>query len=195
MKKAIVSVIAALVVAVTALSAYAAIDTRHATRARGSRPDATSVRQASSGGYAFGAGVAELARNQGLDLASLKQLATSRGAHPASVWGTTSGTSTCAYLTGGTAAIGGCMHLGANLVVPRLGIVDGGTYVWGLAAPGVSGVQAHVGRETLTGSIAGGLFVLEIPDGSHGTASVDLVVTAGSSSTTISLPGIPAPPS
>ena len=122
-------------------------------------------------------------------LASLKQLSVSKGSQPATVWGTEKGSATCAYLTGGNAAIGGCLELGTNLVA----IGDGGTYVWGLAAPTVGSARAEIGGESFTGTVDAGTFIIEIPDGSHGTAPIDLLVSAGSSATMVSLPGIPKP--
>jgi hypothetical protein len=138
-------------------------------------------------------GVQELARNEGLDLSSLEQVAVARGQRPAMVFAASRGTSTCAYLSGGTGAVGGCMHLGDSIVAPRIAIVDGGTYVWGLAAGTVDRVQAQLGGQTFTGSVADGIFTIEISNGSNGTGPIDLLVTSGSSTTTISLPGIPTP--
>jgi hypothetical protein len=85
------------------------------------------------------------------------------------------------------------MKLDDNLVAPRIAIVDGGTYVWGLAASAVSRIQARTEGQTFTGSVAGGIFTVEISDGSNGTGPIDLQVTSGSATTSISLPGIPKP--
>lgn len=85
------------------------------------------------------------------------------------------------------------MRLGNDLVAPRIAIVDGGTYVWGLAADNVTGVQARTAGQTSAGSVGDGVFSIEIPDGSHGTGQIDLLVSVGSSTATITLPGIPKP--
>jgi hypothetical protein len=142
---------------------------------------------------ALAPGVQELARNEGLSLAALKQVSVANGAHPARVFAATKGTATCAYLTGGTGAVGGCMKLAADLLAPRIAVVDGGTYVWGLSAPSVSSVQARTGGQTFTGSTSNGIFTVEILDGSHGTGPITLVATANGSTSTIILPGIPTP--
>jgi hypothetical protein len=147
----------------------------------------------STSGSALAPGVEELARNEGLSLAALKQVSVANGAHPARVFAATKGTATCAYLTGGTGAVGGCMRLATDLVAPRIAVVDGGTYVWGLSAPGVSSVQARTGGQTFTGSTSNGIFIVEILDGSHGTDPITLVATANGATSTNTLPGIPTP--
>jgi hypothetical protein len=181
--------------AVAALSAYGALQAQasaapsHAAGA--THPASKTARGLVGGNSALSPGVQELARNEGLGLSALKQVAIARGQHPAVVFAASKGTSTCAYLTGGTGAVGGCMHLGDNLVAPRIAIVDGGTYLWGLAAGTVDRVQAQLSGQTFTGALADGIFTVEISDGSNGTGPIDLLVTSGTSTTTISLPGIP----
>ena len=183
--------------AAAALSAYGALQA-HASGAPsptvGATYPASQTASARVGAHsAVSPGVQELARNEGLDLSSLKQVATVRGQRPAIVFAASRGTSTCAYLTGGTGAVGGCMQLGDSIVAPRIAVVDGGTYVWGLAAGTVNGVQAQLGGQTFTGSVADGIFTIEISNGSNGTGPIDLQVTSGTSKTVISLPGIPKP--
>jgi hypothetical protein len=183
--------------AVAALSAYGALQA-HASAAPSRAAELTHSTSKTQRGRlaassALSPGVRELARNEGLDLSLLKQVAVARGQRPAMVFAASKGTSTCAYLTGGTGAVGGCMKLDDNLVAPRIAIVDGGTYVWGLAASAVSRIQARTEGQTFTGSVAGGIFTVEISDGSNGTGPIDLQVTSGSATTSISLPGIPKP--
>lgn len=183
--------------AAAALSAYGALQA-HASGAPsptvGATYPASQTASARAGAHsAVSPGVQELARNEGLDPSSLKQVAIARGQQPAVVFAASKGSSTCAYLTGGTGAVGGCMQLGDNLVAPRVAIVDGGTYVWGLAASNVDRVQAQLGRQTFTGSVAGGIFTIEIANGSNGTGPIDLLASSGTSTTTITLPGIPKP--
>lgn len=182
--------------AVAALSAFGARQ-GHATPSRAAQVTHASAKVARS--IRLGApsvpsqGVQELARDEGLAVGELREIAATSGAKPAAIFGAAKGTATCAYLTGGTGAVGGCMHLGTDLVVPRTAIVDGGTYIWGIAAEDVTGVQARVGGQAFHGSVNNGVFSVEIGDGSHGTPSIDLLVNTGTSTTTISLPGIPTP--
>ncbi len=183
--------------AVAALSAYGALQA-HASAAPSRAAGATHPASKTASGRvganpALSPGVQELARNKGLGLSTLKQVAIARGQHPAVVFAASRGTSTCAYLTGGTGAVGGCMQLGDSIVAPRIAIVDGGTYIWGLAASTVDRIQAQLSGQTFTGSLADGIFTVEISDGSNGTGPIDLLVTAGTSTTTITLPGIPKP--
>lgn len=173
------------------LQARASNPSLHASRTAQHAANAWLAR--AGAGSALAPGVQELARNEGVDLAALKQIAAVHGAHPAAVFAATKGTSTCAYLTGGTGAVGGCMQLGLDLLTPRVAVVDEGTYVWGLAAPSVTSVQSRTDGHVFTGSVANGIFAVEIPDGSHGTGPIDLIATANGSTTTISLPGIPTP--
>lgn len=183
--------------AAAALSAYGALQA-HASAAPSRAAEATHPASQTASDWvganpALSSGVQELARNEGLDPSSLKQVAIARGQHPATVFAASKGTSTCAYLTGGTGAVGGCMQLGDNLVAPRIAIVDGGTYVWGLAASNLDRVQAQLGGHTFTGSVTGGIFTIEIANGSNGTGPIDLLASSGASTTTITLPGIPKP--
>ncbi|HEX6763588.1 MAG TPA: hypothetical protein VF094_12390 [Gaiellaceae bacterium] len=198
MKKYLVTVCAVIAAgAIATLSAYGARHARAAdigsARAVVSHPSAKGEATHLAVAPALSAGVQELAGDEGLAPSSLKELAVAHGDRPATVFGTSKGTSTCAYLTGGTGAVGGCMQLGANMIAPRIGIVDGGTYVWGLAANSVDRVQARTGGQTFAGSITGGIFTIEISNGSNGTGPIDLLVTSGSSTTTITLPGVPKP--
>ena len=147
---------------------------------------------ATAGGIA--PGVQELARNEGFAPAALKRVAVVRGAHLAVVYAVAKGRATCAYLTGGTGGVGGCMQPGSNVLTPRVAIVDGGTYVWGLAAPSVAGVGVDSGGQTFSGSVANGIFAVEIVDGSHGTGPITVTATLDNGSTTnTTLPGIPTP--
>ena len=94
--------------AAAALSTYGALQA-HASGAPsptvGATYPASQTASARAGAHsAVSPGVQELARNEGLDLSSLKQVATVRGQRPAIVFAASKGTSTCAYLTGGTEA-------------------------------------------------------------------------------------------
>jgi len=190
-------VVAFLAAAIAGTTAYVALQAHASTSA------ASAPRVAHSGsahgesrfrtGSSLSPGVQELARNDGLAMAALHELAGVSGARPAEIFGAAKGDATCAYLTGGSGAVGGCMRLGTELVMPRLAIVDGGTYVWGLAADQVTGVQVRSAGQTFNGSVGAGAFSIEIPDGSHGTSPIDLIVATGSSATTIPLPGVPKP--
>lgn len=198
MKKTLIIIGALLAGAcgVAALSAYGARQA-HATPSSAARVTHSAAKMARS--IRLGApsvpspGVQQLARNEGLASSELHEIAATSGAKPAAIFGAAKGTATCAYLTGGNGAVGGCMHLGTDLVVPRTAIVDGGTYIWGLAAKDVTGVHARIGGQTFDGSVNNGVFTIEIGDGSHGTPSIDLLVNTGTSTRTISLPGIPTP--
>lgn len=198
--KKILLTIGALIAAcaVVALSAYGALQAHASAAPSHDAPVATRAASKTASGLvggnsALSPGVQELARNEGLDLSTLKQVATAQGQRPAIVFAAPKGTATCAYLTGGTGAVGGCMQLGDSIVAPRIAIVDGGTYVWGLAASTVDRVQAQLGGQTFTGSLVDGIFTIEISNGSNGTGPIDLQVGSGTTTTTVSLAGIPKP--
>lgn len=196
MKKTVVAVVL-LAAAISGTTAYFALQalasTSTAAAPRVAHLTARSAHSRFVAGSPLSPGVQELARNEGLPLAALHELAATSGDHPATIFGAGKGNATCAYLSGGNGAVGGCTRLGTDLVAPRLAIVDGGTYVWGLAASEVTKVQARTAGQTFNGSVSGGVFSIEIPDGSHGTGPIDLLVNTRSSTTTISLPGIPKP--
>lgn len=197
MKKGTLTILA--LAAISALAAHGALQARASITPRSpaagvARSGAkTGVRPLAAASALTPPGVEELARNQGLDLASLRQLAVTQGPRPATVVGASKGVSTCAYLTGGAGAVGGCMQLGGNLITPRIAIIDGGTYVWGLAASSVDRVQARTGGQIFAGSIDGGIFTVEVSDGANGSGPIDLLVTSGAATTAITLPGIPKP--
>jgi hypothetical protein len=197
--KRTLSLLAALLIAIGAgsLGAYAALQPHASgspkTAVRTSHVLGVASHSRLTSGSGLAPGVQELARNQGINVAALKPVAAANGAHPAHVYAATEGSATCAYLTGGTGAVGGCTRLGTQLLAPRIAIVDRGTYVWGLAAPTVSSIQARIGGRVFVGSVSSGIFTIEIPDGSHGTGPITLAATADGSTTTIALPGIPVP--
>lgn len=193
MKKALFAV-ALLAAAIAGTTSYFALQA-HASTEAASTPSVSALpaQAGHSPESALSSGVQELARNEGLAIAALRKLAATSGGRPATILGARKGSATCAYLTGGNGAVGGCMRLGNELVAPRIAIVDGGTYVWGLAASNVTGIQARTASQTSTGYVGDGVFSIEIPDGSHGTDQIDLLVSVGSSTTKITLPGIPKP--
>ena len=85
------------------------------------------------------------------------------------------------------------MQLDGALVTPRVSIVDGATYAWGLAAANVSSVSAQVDGQQATGTVSNGIFSVALPDGAHGTGPISLSVGAGNATATVNLPGIPKP--
>jgi hypothetical protein len=198
MKRALIFMGALLAIGASGFGAYGALQ----ADASGASPDAiranalarNAAQNQLSDGLGLAAGVRELALGEGLSLTALERVAaTAQGEHPAGVFAATKGTSTCAYLTGGRGAVGGCMQLGTELLEPRIAVVDGGTYVWGLAKPSVTSIDARTDGQTFHGSVTNGAFAIEIPDGSHGTGPIDLAVTSNGSTTTIGLPGVPTP--
>ena len=197
MKRTLIFIGASLAIGTAGFGAYGVLR----ADASGASPDAARAtalaRNAAqtrlSVGPGLAAGVRELAQNEGLSLAALERIAETQGEHPAAVYAAGKGTSTCAYLTGGRGAVGGCTQLGTAPLTTRVAIVDGGTYVWGLAKPSVTSVDARTGGQTFRGSVTNGVFVVEITDGSRGTGPIELAVTSNGSITTIELPGIPTP--
>lgn len=138
-------------------------------------------------------GARELARHEGIPSTALKRLTTTSGLNPAAVFGAKKSGAMCAYITRGNGAAGGCMRLANSLVIPRVSIIDGGTYVWGLVDGSVSSVDASTEGRQFSGSISNGLFVIELPDGSHGSGPIELYVTSSGKQTAVHLPGIPTP--
>jgi hypothetical protein len=84
------------------------------------------------------------------------------------------------------------MKLDGGAIAPRISVVDGVTYVWGLVAGSVTAVQAHLGDRSFAGSVDQGIFAIEIPNASHGTGPIDVIVN-GTPSTVVHLPGVPTP--
>jgi hypothetical protein len=163
------------------------------------RADASSGGQA--GGFERGratlerrpsAGALELAAAAGLKAASLRRLTVAEGTHPAVVLGASQGDRTCAYLSRGGGAVGGCMKLDGAVVAPRISVVDGVTYVWGLAAASVTAVHARVADDTFAGSVDRGIFTIEIPNASHGAGPIDLIID-NPGAAVLHLPGVPTP--
>jgi hypothetical protein len=132
MKRTLAVLLVAAAAAVGVVSAHGAL--RHPQSANSARASVKSVRQSARTAFnsAFAPGVIELAQNERLAVSSLKTAAASGRA---SIVAGQKGDSTCIYLTGGTHAVGGCAQLNGKALAPRIGIVDGGTYAWGLAAP------------------------------------------------------------
>lgn len=189
MKRAVVSTaILSLALTVAAVAAYSAF-------ARTAKPSAIVKMHTVAAPRVAGVapGVAELARRDGLAPGSLHTLATTTGADPAEIVGAVKGDSTCAYLTRGGAAAGGCQALDGQRVAPQVTIVDGKTYVWGLVASGVSSVAARVDGQGVSAEVGNGLFSAELPEGAHGTGPIALSVEGSDGPSTVTLPGIPAP--
>jgi hypothetical protein len=190
MKRTLAVLLVAGAATVGVVSAHGAL--RHPQSANANRTSASAVRHTARTKLTstFAPGVVELAQNEGLSLSSLTTAAT---AGQASVVAGQQGNSTCIYLTGGTHAVGGCAQLSGKALAPRIGIVDGGTYAWGLADSRVSGVTVSVNGRSYPAVVRNGVFIAAIPDGSHGSGPIEITADFNNSTQTFSFPGIPVP--
>lgn len=189
MKRTIALLLVAAAVVGGAVSAHAALQgkTSHQLRHSSGTTRHTAKHVSTSG---IPAGVAELAQNDGVALGSLtKALSSDQG----SIYSANKGDTTCIYLSGGNHAVGGCTALDGNSLAPRIGIVDGGTYAWGLADPQVTGVTTAVDGGSYAGAVGNGVFLVSLPDASHGSGSIRIVSQTENSSETFNFPGVPTP--
>jgi hypothetical protein len=102
-------------------------------------------------------------------------------------------------------ASGSChvaLRQAGGTVEAELAIVDGRTFILGLAADDVTGVavaaasRANAPQEKLNARLTHNIFLAELPFGTHGTGPIELTITLKDGTTRpLGLPGIPTPPS
>lgn len=107
-----------------------------------------------------------------------------------------SGSGACAAILVAGTGVGACaltLEDASGTLSVQESVVGGGTYVWGLAADGVTAVTVTLSGKTYVATIADNMFAVQIPDGSHGTDAISVSATSGAVTNTQSVAGIPAP--